>query len=235
MKTYINKILESVFGEEFREFMKEAYDKGVVSGDFSVCEQEYVDACSWFAENWSEERKETLRCIDVLQEEKRNYAGEYAFCCGMSAAFEQLFTERRELCFDYLDRLDKTLFEVEGMKGHPCYYNKSCEIRDTYAGLYGEESDLPTENEEEIPTVESDPERYHLTSHECGWEQRICSATVGAYYLGYRLSLEIIERIRPLATQRMMDQILMTEYQLGITLPATEREGLNRAEMKRKI
>ena len=230
MKTYINKIHERMFGEEFHDFMKEAYDKGVASGDFSECEQEYVDACSWFAKNWSEEQKETLHRIDALQEEKRNYAGEYAFCCGMSVAFDQLLTERKELRFDYLERLDKNLYEVEDMKGHPCYYQKACEIRDAYASLFGEESKLPPENEEEIPTVENDPERYHLTSHECAWEQRICSATVGAYYLGYRLSLEIIERVRPLATQRMMDQILMTEYQLGITLPAAERERL--AEQK---
>lgn len=226
MKNYINHIRELVFGEQFRIFLKEAYDKGVLSGEFSECEREYVAACSWFEDNWSEEKKEILCRVTDMQIEKRNYAGEYAFCCGISVAFEQFFTEKKELRYDFSECLDRGLYELEGMKGHPYYYRVACEVRKAFDSLFGDEKELTQEDGEELITVENNPEQYHLTSHECGWEQRIHSGAIGAYYLGYRLALEVIERVCPLATQYMMNQILMVEYELGITLPAAERERL---------
>lgn len=230
MKNYVNHIRELMFGEHFRTFLKDAYDKGVMSGEFSEYEQEYVAACSWFKDNWNDEKKEVLSRIVELQNEKQNYAGEYAFCCGFSLAFEQFLTEKKESRYDFSECLDHGLYEVEGMKGHPYYYRVACETRKAYDSLYGDKKVPTQEDGEELITVENNPEQYHLTSHECGWDQRIHSGNIGAYYLGYRLALEVIERVYPLATQRMMDKILMVEYELGITLPAAERERLKLLE-----
>ena len=102
-------------------------------------------------------------------------------------------------------------------------------MREAYDGLGAADIELVEEDEDDLSTVERDPEQEHLISHECGWDQRICSGAVAAYYLGYRLALEIIERVRPMATQNMMDQILIIEYQLGITLSASERERTKEA------
>ena len=144
----------------------------------------------------------------------------------MNLAFEQFLAEKKELRYDFSERLNHGLYEVEGMKGHPYYYRVACEAREAYDSLYGDKKVPIQEDDEEPITVENNPEQYHLTSHECAWDQRIHSGTIGAYYLGYRLALEVIERVCPLATQRMMDKILMVEYELGITLPAAERERL---------
>ena len=55
------------------------------------------------------------------------------------------------------------------------------------------------------------------------------SGAMAAYYLGYRMALEVIEQVHPMATQNMMDQILIIEYQLGITLSAAEKERMKGA------
>lgn len=237
MRNQLKQLHDQMFGEQFRQFLKKSYEKDVSHGEFDECEQEYTVACTWFAENWSEEQREILRRIEKLQVEKRNYAGEYAFCCGMSVAFEQLFTGKKELRFDFSERLDRGLYEVEGMKRHPYYYRWACEVREAYDGLGAADIEPVEEDDDDLSEAEKNPEQEHLTSHECGWDQRICSGAVAAYYLGYRLALEVIERVRPMATQNMMDQILMIEYQLGVTLSAAERErmkgtGDNECQMK---
>ena len=226
MRKQLKQLHDQMFGEQFCQFLKESYEKDVAHGEFSEIEKSYAAAHSWFAENWSKEQREILRRIETLQGKKRDYAGEYAFCCGVSVAFEQLFTENKELRFDFTERLNSGLYEIEGMKRHPYYYRWSSEVREAYDGLGAADIELEEEDEDNLVTVERDPEQEHLTSHECGWDQRICSGTVAAYYLGYRLALEIIERVRPMTTQNMMDQILVVEYQLGITLSASERERM---------
>lgn len=215
-----------MFGERFCQFLKESYEKDVAHSEFAEIEQAYSVACAWFAENWRKEQREILRRIETLQEEKRDYAGKYAFCCGMSVAFEQLFTEKKELRFDFSERLNAGLYEIEGMKRHPHYYRCSGEVREAYDSLGEADVELEEEDEDNLVAVERNPEQEHLISHECGWDQRICSGAVAAYYLGYRLALEIIERVRPMSTQNMIDQILAVEYQLGITLSASEREKM---------
>jgi len=224
MRKQLKRLHDQMFGERFCQFLKESYEKDVAHGEFAEIEQAYFAACAWFAENWSKEQREILRRIETMQEEKRNYAGEYAFCCGMSVAFEQLFTENKDLRFDFSERLNSGLYEIEGMKRHPYYYRWSGEVREAYDGLGAADIEPVEEDEDDLNTVVRDPEQEHLISHECGWDQRICSGAVASYYLGYRLALEIIERVRPMATQNMMDQILIIEYQLGITLSASERE-----------
>lgn len=226
MRKQLKQLHDQMFGKQFHQFLKESYEAGVSRGEFAECEQEYAAACAWFTGNWSEEQREILRRIEQLQEEKCNYAGEYAFCCGMSVAFEQLFTEKKELRFDFSKRLDRGLYELNGMKRHPYYYRLACEVREAYDGLGAAGIEPMEEDVDDSIAAEQDPEREHLTSHECGWDQRIYSGTMAAYYLGYRLALEVIERVHPMATQNMMDQILIIEYQLGITLSAAERERM---------
>ena len=226
MRNQLKQLHDQMFGERFCQFLKESYEKDVAHGEFAEIEQAYSVACAWFAENWRKEQREILRRIETLQEEKRDYAGKYAFCCGMSVAFEQLFTEKKELRFDFSERLNTGLYEIEGMKRHPYYYHWSGEVREAYDGLGAADIEPVEEDEDDLNTVVRDPEQEHLISHECGWDQRICSGAAAAYYLGYRLALEIIERVRPMATQNMMEQILIIEYQLGITLSASERERI---------
>lgn len=226
MRNQLKQLHNQMFGEQFCQFLKEFYEKDVAQGEFAEIEQAYSAACAWFAENWSKEQREILRRIETLQEEKRDYAGEYAFCCGMSVAFEQLFTENKELRFDFSERLNSGLYEIEGMKRHPYYCRRSGEVRGAYDSLGAADTEPEEEGDDDSVPVERNPEQEHLISHECGWDQRICSGAVAAYYLGYRLALEIIERVRPMATQNMMDQILVVEYQLGITLSASERERM---------
>lgn len=214
MRQYLDQLHDQMFGERFNHFLQKAYEKDVTKVGLDECDREFSDAKTYFDAHFTPEERSALAHIEDLQAQKRSYAGEYAFCCGMSVAFEQLFTENKALRYDFSERLDRGLYEVEGMKGHPWYYNWATEVRTCYDSLGADRS----EQEEE-----------HLTSHECGWDQRITSGAVAAYYLGYRAALAVIERVRPLATQTMMDQILMIEYQLGITLSAEERERVGNA------
>ena len=230
MRNYLGKLREQMFGEQFQRFLKEAYDTDVNRIEDGGGERQYAEACTWFEKNWNREQNERLHCIEQLQEKKRDYAGEYAFCCGMSVAFEQLFTENKDLQFDYFKRLGRGLYEVNGMKRHPYYYNWASQVRKIYDSLEMPKTE-PTEESFVSPnTGASDPAQEHLISHECGWDQRICSGSAAAYYLGYRVALNVIDRVRPMAVQNMMDQILVMEYQLGITLSAAERERMKGAE-----
>jgi len=209
MRNTLKQLHDKVFDECFTRFLQDAYCNDEAGDPLGDCEREYQAAIEYFSEHWSFEDREMLSDIEKLQAEKVRYAGEYAFYCGMNVAYEQFFIGGKELRFDFSKRLNRGLYEVQGMKGHPYYYQRTTQLREMYDALTKDRDEAECE---------------HIVSHECGWDQRICSGAAAAYYLGYRAALAAIERVHPLATQNMIDQILALEYQMGITQSAAERE-----------
>lgn len=209
MRNTLKQLHDKVFDERFARFLQDAYCNDEAGDPLSDCEREYQEAVEYFSEHWSLEDREMLSDIEKLQAEKVYYAGEYAFYCGMNVAYEQFFIGGKELRYDFSKRLNRGLYEVQGMKGHPYYYQRTTQLREMYDTLAKDRNETECE---------------HIVSHECGWDQRICSGAAAAYYLGYRAALAAIERVHPLATQNMIDQILALEYQMGITQSAAERE-----------
>ncbi|MPM63734.1 hypothetical protein SDC9_110616 [bioreactor metagenome] len=69
-----------------------------------------------------------------------------------------------------------------------------------------------------------DEDDEHMTSVVRAWDERIFSAAHISFYLGYRAALEVQEQIRPLCGDNMIKHILLTEYELGLTLPLRMRE-----------
>lgn len=45
-----------------------------------------------------------------------------------------------------------------------------------------------------------------------------------AFYLGYRYALSIIDEIKPMEIENIIDKILCTEYELDFTMPCQARE-----------
>ncbi len=209
MRNTLRQLRSKLFDESFTRFLQDAYCSDETGYEIGDCERDYQEAIGYFSEHWSLEDRETLSIIEKLQAEKVRYAGEYAFYCGMNVAYEQLFIGGKELRYDFSKRLSQGLYEVQGMKGHPYYYQRTTQLREVYDALTKDRNETECE---------------HIVSHECGWDQRICSGAAAAYYLGYRAALAAIDRVHPLATQKMIDQILALEYQMGITQSASERE-----------
>lgn len=57
--------------------------------------------------------------------------------------------------------------------------------------------------------------QYHLISIELGYDQRVYSATLNAFYVGYLAVAELIMRIDPSATAKILAQVLLFELHWG--------------------
>lgn len=196
-----------VFGIEFQQHIQMDFENMIKSGEFAETEREYRIAMDTFRDILRQNQHDVLTKLERLQTEKRSYAAEYAFQCGVAAICEQFFTNRRRFSFDAA--LNEGLFMVTGMKRHPEYADLVSEVRKGYDGLEQELDETACE---------------HLAGHECAWDQRIYYAAITGYYDGYRVGLALLDRICPLSAAQMMDKVRMTEYELGITAPQTYGE-----------
>ena len=67
--------------------------------------------------------------------------------------------------------------------------------------------------------------RDHVTSIYLGWDNRLYGLLWRAFYLGYRYSLSIIDTVEPNGIQMsMVEKILVTEHEIGLTKTLSERE-----------
>ena len=208
-KIIIEGLQARMFDPSYISALKKAYGDQVAEGYFDTEEKEYNLATEFLSQKLSEEQKAILASMEANYAEKYSYASTYPFYCGIMCAFEQFFLPDRQQVFDFSTSINDDLNTLPHMKRHVRYYELNTQILE-------ETNTLSQEADEETTD--------HITSISCGWDQRVHSASVYAFYIGYRFGLDVIDQVVPMGSMSLMPKTLYLEYELGFTTPYRNRE-----------
>lgn len=207
------KIIEGLqarmFDPSYISALKSAYGDQVAEGYFDTEEKDYSLASEFLSEKLSKEQKAILASMEANYADKYSYASTYPFYCGLMCAFEQFFQPDRQQVFDFSTSINEDMNTLPRMKRHYRYYELNTQILDMTNQL--------TDGADE-ETID------HITSINCGWDQRIHSASVSAFYIGYRFGLDVIDQVVPMGAIGLVAKTLYLEYELGFTTPYKNRE-----------
>ena len=208
-RNIIEGIKARIFDPSYVSALKTAYDDQVEAGYFVTEEKEYALGAEFLSQKLSEEQKAILTSMEANYAEKYSYASTYPFYCGLLCAFEQFFLPSQKQIFDFSTSINEDLNTLPRMKRHFRYHELNTQILDKTNQLLEGADDETTE---------------HITSINCGWDQRIHSASVYAFYIGYRFGLDIIDQVVPMGSMSLIEKTLYLEYELGFTTPYKSRE-----------
>ena len=208
-RNIIEGIKARIFDPSYVSALKTAYDDQVEAGYFETEEKEYALGAEFLSQKLSEEQKAILTSMEANFAEKYSYASTYPFYCGLLCAFEQFFLPSQKQIFDFSTSINEDLNTLPQMKRHIGYHELNTQILDETNQLLEGADDETTE---------------HITSINCGWDQRIHSASVYAFYIGYRFGLDIIDQVVPMGSMSLIEKTLYLEYELGFTTPYKSRE-----------
>ena len=207
------KIIEGLqarmFDPSYISALKKAYSDQVAEGYFDTEEQEYNLALEFLNQKLSKEQNAILARMEANYTEKYSYASTYPFYCGLMCAFEQFFLPDQEQVFDFSTSINDDLNTLPRMKRHVRYYELNTQILEQTNKLSQDADEETTD---------------HITSINCGWDQRVHSASVYAFYIGYRFGLGVIDQVVPMGSMSLMSKTLYLEYELGFTTPYRSRE-----------
>jgi len=204
----IEGIRERMLDPSYISALKTEYAEQTKDGTFYTEEHEY-DLAMEYLKQLPDEKKVLLAEMETLYAGEYNYASTYPFYCGMLCAFEQYFTPDRQQVFDYSNIIGEKMCTMPHMQRHRDFFEKNTEILSLTEKLLDGASEEAAE---------------HITSVNCGWDQRVHSATIYSFYIGYRFGLEILEEVVPMSSIKLMPKTLFLEYELGFTVPYTLRE-----------
>lgn len=208
-RNIIEGIKGRIFDPSYVSALKTAYDDQVKAGYFETEEKEYALGSEFLNQKLSEEQKAILASMEANYAEKYSYASTYPFYCGLLCAFEQLFLPSQKQVFDFSTSINEDLNTLPRMKRHVRYHELNTQILEQTNQLLADADEETTE---------------HITSISCGWDQRIHSASVYSFYIGYRFGLDIIDQVVPMGSMNLMEKTLYLEYELGFTTPYKSRE-----------
>ena len=208
-RNIIEGIKARIFDPSYASALKTAYDDQVKAGYFETEEKEYALGAEFLSQKLSEEQKAILTSMEANYAEKYSYASTYPFYCGLLCAFEQFFLPSQKQIFDFSTSINEDLNTLSRMKRHIRYHELNTQILDQTNQLLANADEETTE---------------HITSISCGWDQRAHSASVYAFYIGYRFGLDTIDAVVPMGSMDLMPKTLYLEYELGFTTPYKSRE-----------
>jgi len=208
----IEGVREGIFSPSYVSALKSEYEAETRLGTFEIEERDYANAARYLKQ-LSEEKKNLLTEMEALYSGLYGYASTYPLYCGLLCAFEQFFAPNRQQAYDFTAIIGEKLCTMPHMKRHKAYYEKTVAVLEITKNMLEGVDDLTAE---------------HITSINCAWDQRIHSATIYSFYIGYRFGLEIIDAVEPMSKGKLMEKTLYLEYELGLTTPYAARERNNR-------
>ena len=175
------KIIEGIetrmFDPSYFSALKTSYSNQVSAGYFEMEEKEYAQGAEFLSQKLSVEQQAILANMESNYAEKYSIASTYPFYCGLICAFEQFFLPNQKQSFDFNTSINEDLNTLPHMKRHVRYHELNTRILDDTNQLLADADEETAE---------------HITSITCGWDQRIHSASVYAFYIGYRFGLNLM-------------------------------------------
>ena len=159
----------------------------------------------------TENQKRALDEMEKAYSERRDYAAQYAFKCGIYGAFRQYFGRSSVMDGGFHDLVVEDLLMQPNMAWHV----------ENFANI-----EVCNNIESEIMNALNDDDQKYFIDVACALHQRVYSASLDGFYCGYRAAYDIMENADPLVKERCIGKILTVEYHLGYTQPYSKVERL---------
>ena len=190
----------SMFDTPYKEVIQKIYDEQKAAGMLDVEEGEFEEGMQFLVPLMTDEQNENLNKIEDHYHIMWDYATEHGFLCGVVHAFERFFAARNDYHYDFTDSAWRKLQQPQFAYQHKPYLQAGSEIRKLL---------------DQLDEQFDETGKYHLISIELGHDQRVYSATLNAFYVGFLAVAEIIIRIDPNSTAKILAQVLMFELHWG--------------------
>ena len=207
VKDIIEGMADRAFKFSFLQGINDLYD----SRDYGDTEPDYQKGFNHLMSLLTNKQKEDLNRMENAYTERRYFAAEYGFKCGLYGAFRQFFGCSGVRDGGFEDLVADDLLMQPKMQRH----------RSNYANI-----ELCNKIDTEIMETLTEKDQEHMVAVVCAWQQRVYSAAMDGFYCGYRAAYEIMDLVNPLVKVQCVDKILTTEYHLGYIKPYSEVERL---------
>ena len=207
VKDIIEGMADRAFKFSFLQGINDLYD----SRDYGDTEPDYQKGINHLMSLLTDKQKEDLNRMENAYTERRYFAAEYGFKCGLYGAFRQFFgcSGAKDGGFQELVT-DDLLMQPKMQRHHKNYAN----------------IELCNKIDREIMDTLNEQDQEYMVSVACAWQQRVYSAAMDGFYCGYRAAYNMMESINPLVQIQHVDKILTMEYHLGYIKPYSEVERL---------
>lgn len=207
VKDIIEGMADRAFKFSFLQGINDLYD----SRDYGDTEPDYQKGFNHLMSLLTDKQKEDLNRMENAYTERRYFAAEYGFKCGLYGAFRQFFACSGVRDGGFEDLVADDLLMQPKMQRH----------RSNYANI-----ELCNKIDTEIMETLTEKYQEHMVAVVCAWQQRVYSAAMDGFYCGYRAAYEIMDLVNPLVKVQCVDKILTMEYHLGYIKPYSEVERL---------
>lgn len=207
VKDIIEGMADRAFRFSFLQGINDLYD----SRDYGDTEPDYQKGFNHLMSLLTDKQKEDLNRMENAYTERRYFAAEYGFKCGLFGAFRQFFGCSGVRDGGFEDLVADDLLMQPKMQRH----------RSNYANI-----ELCNKIDTEIMETLTEKDQEHMVAVVCAWQQRVYSAAMDGFYCGYRAAYEIMDLVNPLVKVQCVDKILTMEYHLGYIKPYSEVERL---------
>lgn len=207
VKDIIEGMADRAFKFSFLQGINDLYD----SRDYGDTEPDYQKGLNHLMSLLTDKQKEDLNRMENAYTERRYFAAEYGFKCGLYGAFRQFFGCSGVRDGGFEDLVADDLLMQPKMQRH----------RSNYANI-----ELCNKIDTEIMETLTEKDQEHMVAVVCAWQQRVYSAAMDGFYCGYRAAYEIMDLVNPLVKVQCVDKILTMEYHLGYIKPYSEVERL---------
>lgn len=205
----LKAIDDRLFCNDLIERAVSAYKQEINDDLMNVNEKEFEEGMKFLSSVLTIEQKAKLSEMEKLFIENINYAFRFAFMRGLYAGFQQYFVQDTTKN-PFEDLVINQLLTNPNMKKYIEYSDRLESINSIYHIL--------------TDSLDTDS-REHVTSIYLGWDNRLYGILWQAFYLGYRYSLSAIDTVEPNGIQiSMVEKILVTEHEIGLTKTLSERE-----------
>ncbi len=184
--------------------------KQEMKDDFlDINEKEFEEGVQFLSSMLTAEQKEKLSVMENLFIENITYSFRFAFTRGLYIGFQQYFVQDTTNN-PFEDYIINQLLTNPNMKRYTEYSERLESINSIYHIL--------------TDSLDTDS-RDHVTSIYLGWDNRLYGILWRAFYLGYCYSLSTIDAVEPNGIKMsMVEKILVTEHEIGLTKTLSERE-----------
>ena len=207
VKDIIEGMANRAFKFSFLQGINDLYD----SRDYGDTEPDYQKGFNHLMSLLTDKQKEDLNRMENAYTERRYFAAEYGFNCGLYGAFRQFFGCSGVRDGGFEDLVADDLLMQPKMQRH----------RSNYANI-----ELCNKLDTEITETLTEKDQEHMVAVVCAWQQRVYSAAMDGFYCGYRAAYEIMDLVNPLVKVQCVDKILTMEFHLGYIKPYSEVERL---------
>ena len=207
VKDIIEGMADRAFRFSFLQGINDLYD----SRDYGDTEPDYQKGFNHLMSLLTDKQKEDLNRMENAYTERRYFAAEYGFKCGLYGAFRQFFGCSGVRDGGFEDLVADDLLMQPKMQRH----------RSNYANI-----ELCNKIDTEIMETLTEKDQEHMVAVVCAWQQRVYSAAFDGFYCGYRAAYDLMEDLMPLVKVQNMDKILTMEYHMGYIKPYSEVERL---------